>query len=60
MVSTVFIISEDGNIADIRTRGPHQLLENEAERLIASLPQLTPGKHKGEKVRVPYSIPITF
>jgi hypothetical protein len=56
----MFTIGKDGNIVNVKTRGPHKLLENEAERIISRLPQMTPGKHKGDLVDVPYSIPIVF
>ena len=59
-VSVIFTIGEDGAITDIRKRGPHELLENEAVRIIERLPQMQPGKQKGKVVEVPFSIPITF
>jgi len=59
-VSLLFTISTDGSIKNIRKRGPHALLENEAVRIIERLPKLKPGKQKGEAVDVPFSIPITF
>lgn len=59
-VAIMFLIGEDGNIGDIKLRGPHELLEAEAERIISKLPQMTPGKQRGKTVRVPFSIPITF
>lgn len=55
-----FIINVDGNITNIKSRGPDQLLEKEAERIIATLPQMTPGKQRGMPVKVPFSIPVTF
>ena len=55
-----FIISKNGNITNIRMRGPDKNLEKEAERIIAKLPRMTPGKQRGRPVRVPFSIPITF
>ncbi len=55
-----FMIGKDGNISGIRTRGPHSILEREANRIISLLPKMTPGKQKGRPVRVPFSIPITF
>ena len=55
-----FIIGKDGEISGIRTRGPHSILEREANRIISLLPKMTPGTQKGRPVRVPYSIPITF
>ena len=55
-----FIINVDGSITNIKSRGPDQLLEKEAERIIAALPQMTPGKQRGMPVKVPFSIPVTF
>ena len=55
-----FIIAKDGSITNIRMRGPDKNLENEAQRIISRLPQMTPGKQRGRPVRVPFSIPITF
>ncbi|MBU2904670.1 M56 family metallopeptidase [Arenibacter algicola] len=59
-VNVLFIIQEDGSIGNVSLRGPDKLLEDEAARIISLLPQMTPGEHRGEKVRVPFSIPITF
>jgi len=59
-VSSIFVIDTDGNIVDIKMRGPHELLENETGRILAKLPQMQPGKHEGKAVKVPFSIPITF
>ena len=55
-----FIIAKDGKITNIRMRGPDKNLEKEAQRIIAKLPSMTPGKQRGRPVRVPFSIPITF
>lgn len=55
-----FVIDRDGSITGIRTRGPDHLLEKEAERIIAALPTMIPGKQRNRTVKVPYSIPITF
>ncbi|VAW12116.1 Regulatory sensor-transducer, BlaR1/MecR1 family / TonB-dependent receptor [hydrothermal vent metagenome] len=59
-VAVIFIISEDGTIQNIKSKGPDTLLENEVERIIKRLPKMTPGKHNGVTVNVPYSIPIMF
>ncbi len=59
-VNVMFIIGEDGSVGNVRMRGPDKILEDEAERIISLLPQMTAGKHKGKEVKVPYSIPITF
>lgn len=56
----MFRINQKGNIVNIKSRGPHPLLEKEVERIISALPQMTPGKQRGRPVPVSYSIPITF
>jgi len=55
-----FIIGKNGEITNIRMRGPDKNLEKEAQRIISKLPTMTPGKQRGRPVRVPFSIPITF
>jgi len=59
-VFVLFYIDAKGNVGGIETRGPDRLLEKEAERIIASLPHMTPGNQRGKAVKVPYSIPIVF
>lgn len=59
-VHVVFIIDKDGTITGVRSRGPDKNLQKEAERIIAKLPKMIPGKQRGRAVRVPYSIPINF
>lgn len=55
-----FHIDSKGHVGGIRTRGPDKLLEQEANRIIATLPDMTPGKQRGRAVKVPYSIPVNF
>ncbi|UII80768.1 energy transducer TonB [Flagellimonas sp. CMM7] len=55
-----FTIQKDGSIAELKMRGPHKVLETEAARIISKLPKMTPGKQRGNPVKVPFSIPITF
>lgn len=59
-VNTIFVIHSDGSVGDIQIRGPHEILENEAQRILSKLPAMTPGKQRGRAVRVPFSIPIYF
>ena len=59
-VSIAFVIDKNGDIANIRMRGPHKILEEEAGRIIGKLPQMTPGKQRGRAVRVPFMMPIMF
>ncbi|WP_396590582.1 energy transducer TonB [Allomuricauda sp. R78024] len=59
-VSLMFTIQKDGSIDELKMRGPHKVLETEAARIISKLPKMTPGKQRGNPVKVPFSIPITF
>lgn len=55
-----FEIGADGRVSNIKKRGPDRLLEEEAVRIIASLPQMKPGMQRGRPAKVGYSIPISF
>lgn len=59
-VFVIFFIEKDGSIKVANVRGPHEILENEAKRIIELLPKMTPGKQKGIPVRMSMSIPISF
>ncbi len=59
-IFVMFKIDKDGNIAEVKSRAPHQSLADEAIRVIESLPKMIPGKQKGEAVGVKYSLPIVF
>ncbi|MDT0621110.1 energy transducer TonB [Croceitalea vernalis] len=55
-----FTVQKDGTIGGLKMRGPHQILESEAARIISKLPKMKPGKQRNQAVKVPFSIPITF
>ena len=59
-VFVFFLIDKTGKVSKIKSRGPDQLLETEAERIISLLPKMEPGKQRNKPVGVPYSIPINF
>ncbi|WP_405395508.1 energy transducer TonB [Maribacter sp. Asnod2-G09] len=59
-VNTMFMINSDGTIGAIQKRGPHDVLEKEAVRILSKLPKMTPGKQRGAAVKVSFAIPITF
>ncbi len=59
-VFVYFLIDKTGKVTKIKTRGPDNLLETEAERIISLLPEMVPGKQRDRAVGVPYSIPINF
>ncbi|MCK4561746.1 MAG: energy transducer TonB [Flavobacteriaceae bacterium] len=55
-----FRIDENGEINNVRARGPHKRLEKEAVRVIELLPKMTPGKQRTRPVRVSYTLPLTL
>ncbi|MCT4629005.1 energy transducer TonB [Winogradskyella sp.] len=55
-----FKVDKNGNITSIQTRGPHPALEKEAQKVLAKLPKMQPGKQRGKAVVMPFSIPIVF
>lgn len=60
IIHITFIIEKNGEISNLRTKGPSPILENEAIRIISLLPKFQPGLVNVRPVRVPYSIPVTF
>ena len=59
-VYVVFKIDTNGNVVDVRARGPHKALEKEGIRVVKLLPQMIPGKSEGKNVGVKYTLPITM
>lgn len=58
-----FIVNESGNIADsiyvIKSTG-YKILDNEAIRVVKSMPKWKPGTQNGKAVPVFFNIPINF
>ena len=57
-----FVVKKDGSINDVtllRTAGMESL-DNEALRVIASMPKWNPGMQGGKAVNVKYTIPVVF
>jgi protein TonB len=59
-INTQFTIDKNGNITDVKIRGPHDALEKEANRVINKIPQMEPGKQRNVPVGVIYTLPIMF
>lgn len=55
-----FQINKNGNVVDVHARAPHPKLEEEAVRVVKSLPKMTPGMQRGVPVGVLYALPIVF
>lgn len=56
-----FEVLKTGDIGDVMVvRGIHKLLDDEAVRVIKSMPKWIPGEQRGKKVSVWYTVPISF
>ena len=56
-----FVVERDGSITEPKVvRGVDPDLDKEALRVISIMPNWKPGKHKGEAVRVKYTLPVMY
>ena len=57
-----FVVEKDGSITNIhavRSSGDI-LLDQEAIRVLSTMPRWNPGKQSGNSVRVKYTVPVNF
>lgn len=56
-----FVIDKVGNVTKVTVaKGVDPYLDNEAMRVVKTLPKWTPGKQRGKPVPVTYIVPINF
>ena len=56
-----FIINEKGEVKDVKvSRGVHELLDEEAVRVVAASPKWKPGRFHGKKVKTAMSVSVDF
>jgi TonB family protein len=56
-----FVVDRNGEICKTKVvQGVHRSLDKEALRVVAGMPKWQPGKLKGVKVNVSYTIPVNF
>lgn len=56
-----FVVEKDGSISNVDViRGIGGGCDEEAKRVIKSLPSFAPGKQNGRAVRVQYNVPVNF
>lgn len=56
-----FIINEKGEVQDVKvSRGVHQVLDDEAVRVISASPKWRPGRHRGKKAQVALTVAVEF
>jgi protein TonB len=60
-VFVTFVVEVDGSITDVRVlRGIGAGCDEEAVRVVKSMPRWVPGKQRGQPVRVQFNLPIKF
>lgn len=61
-ISVQFTVDINGDITDVKARNPkgYDELNEEAKRVVSSLPHMKPGKQRGTAVKVVYALPIAF
>jgi len=60
-VIVAFFVGKDGSINDVRVvRGVDKSLDNEAVRVVKSMPKWKPGRQNGIPVAVRYTVPVVF
>ena len=56
-----FVVERDGHISNVKVlKGVCESIDKEAVRVVSSMPRWYAGMHKGEPVRVSYTLPIKF
>ena len=60
-VIVTFVVNKDGSISDAKVvKSVDPQLDEEALRVVHSMPNWIPGRQNGEPVNVKYTVPITF
>jgi protein TonB len=60
-VFVTFVVERNGSVTDVRVlRGIGGGCDEEAIRVVQSMPNWTPGKQRGKSVRVQYNLPVKF
>ncbi|EAQ40775.1 M56 family metallopeptidase [Polaribacter sp. MED152] len=55
-----FNIDLNGEVADVKVRAPHKIIEKEVKRVLQQLPIMTIGKIDDKPVKVRYTLPFVF
>jgi TonB family protein len=61
VVYVSYVVEKDGAISNVKImRGIGSGCDEEAYRVVSGMPKWTPGKQRGENVRVQFTLPIKF
>ena len=56
-----FVVDKTGEIGEVKVvRSVDKDLDEEAVRIVKTLPKFIPGRHNGQAVSVWYTLPVTF
>ena len=56
-----FVVEKNGSVSEVQTETSlYPSLDEEAVRVVKSMPNWIPGKQGGQVVRVKYTLPVTF
>ncbi len=59
-IAVQFKVDENGDVVNVQTKAKNAALQKEAQRVVAKLPKMTPGKQRNRPVGVIYTFPIIF
>ena len=60
-VFVTFVVDENGNVGEVEVlRGIGGGADEEAKRVVRSMPKWKPGKQRGKPVKVQYNLPVRF
>lgn len=60
-VTLQFVVTKTGNVGEVKVvRSLSPECDNEAKRVVKSLPRFIPGRQNGQAVNVWYTLPVTF
>jgi protein TonB len=61
VVYVTFVVEKDGSVSDVKVlRGIGGGCDEEAVRVVKSMPKWAPGKQRGKPVKVQYNLPYRF
>lgn len=56
-----FVVSREGDIEEVKVvRGAYEILNEEAERVVKSVPEFIPARQLGQPVRMSMTVPVSF
>ena len=56
-----FVIDEKGEVKEVKvSRGVHEVLDQEAVRVVSASPKWRPARHRGKKAKVALTVAVEF